>query len=93
MSFSSPNPVASGQAYRVVSIDGSPPSALEQFIGVTGFVVAIGDAESQIGGQGSVDGVGVRFQEKDVDHAGKDVRVWQITEADDVFSATPIAAF
>ncbi len=93
MSFSATDPVVSGQPYRVVSVDGSPPSGLEQFIGDASFAIAKDGVESQIGGQGCAHGLGVRFHEKDVEHAGRDVRTWQIADADDVFSATPIAAF
>jgi len=32
-----------------------------------------------VAGQGHRDGDKVRFTEKDVDHGGKDVRVWEIT--------------
>ncbi len=93
MSLSATSPVSSGQAYRVVSVDGAPPSGLEQFIGEASFAIAMDGVESAIGGEGCAHGLGVRFHQKDVDHAGRDVRAWQITEADDVFSATPIAAF
>ncbi len=93
MSLSATDPVVSGQSYRVVSVDGSPPSGLEQFIGDANFAIAKDGAESQIGGQGCAHGLGVRFHEKDADHAGRDVRTWQIAEADDVFNATPTAAF
>lgn len=93
MSVSATDPVVSGQPYRVVSVDGSPPSGLGQFVGEASFAIAKNGAEAQIGGQGSADGLTVRFHEKDVDHAGRDVRTWQIAEADDDFSATPIAAY
>ncbi len=85
MSLSATGPVGSGQAYRVVSVDESPPSGLEQFLGDASFTISKDGAESQIGGQGCAHCLGVRFHEKDVDHGGRDVRTWQITEADDVF--------
>jgi len=94
MSFSAPNPVVSGQVYRVVSVNGSAPSTLEQFIGEASFVVlSYGAGSSRVRGEGSAHGEGVRFQEKDVDNAGKDVRVWQVAEVDGDFTATAIAAF
>lgn len=93
MSFTTSDPVVSGHPYRVVFVDGAPPSALEQFIGVASFVIANDGAESQVRGQGRAHGLTVRFHQKDADHAGKDARTWQIAEADDGFSATPIAAF
>jgi len=93
MSFSAPDPVVSGHPYHVVSVDGSSPSALEQFIGDASFAIVKDGAESQVRGQGSAHGLGVRFREKDVDHTGRDVRTWLIAEADEGFSATPVAAF
>lgn len=93
MAVSATDPVVSGQPYRVVSVDGSPPSGLEQFIGEASFAIEKDGVESQIRGQGSATTAGVRFHEKDTEHAGRDVRTWQIVEADDGLSATPIAAF
>jgi len=94
MSFSAPDPVISGHVYRVVSVNCSVPVTLEQFIGEASFAVLnYGAASARIRGQGSALGEGVRFQEKAVDNAGKDVRVWQIAEVDGEFTATAIAAF
>ncbi len=94
MSFSAPDPVISGHVYRIVSVNGSLPWTLEQFIGEASFAVLnYGAASARIHGQGSAHGEGVRFHEKDVDNAGKDVRVWQIAEVDGDLTATAIAAF
>jgi hypothetical protein len=94
MSFSTPHPVISGHVYRVVSVNGSVPVNLEQFIGEASFsVLNHGAGSSRIRGQGSTQGDSVRFQEKDVDSSGKDVRVWQVTEIDGDFTATAISAF
>jgi hypothetical protein len=94
MSFSAPDPVVSGHAYRVVSVGDSPPLALEQFIGEVSFVVLGDGADSlRIRGQGNAHGAGVRFHEKDVDNTGKDVRIWELAEVDGDFTATAVAAF
>jgi hypothetical protein len=93
MSFSAPQPVVSGQAHQVVSVDGAVPVALEQFVGEVSLTVRHGAESLQIHGQGSAHDEGVRFQEKDVDNGGKDVRVWRVAGADGAFTATAIGAF
>lgn len=94
MSFSAPDPVISGHVYRVVSVNGSLPWTLEQFIGEASFAVLNdGAASARICGQGSAHGEGVRVQENDVDNAGKDGRVWQIAVVDGDFTAAAVAAF
>lgn len=94
MSFSAPVSVVSGLAYRVVSVNGSEPVSLDQFIGDVDVAVANhGEGSLSLRGQGSANDVGVRFQEKDVENTGKDIRVWQVAEVDHTFAATSIAAF
>lgn len=94
MSFSASDPVVSGRAYRVVSVDDSVPSTLEQFVGEVSFVVlGNGAASSCIRGQGDAHDTGVRFHEKDVENTGKDVRAWELAEVDGAFTATAVAAF
>lgn len=93
ISFSAPDTVNAGRVYRVVSVNGSVPSTLEQFIGAASFADLNYGAESlPICGHGSAHGETVRFQEKDVDNTGNDVRVWQVAEVDGDFTATAIAA-
>jgi hypothetical protein len=94
MTFAPPDPVPSGRPHRVITVGGREPNALEQFLGETVFTIGKGEAESTIAGLGTMHESGVRFYEKDVQHDGKDVRVWQISaEPDDGFSATATAAF
>lgn len=81
MTFAAADPVSSGRPYKIISVDGAEPSALEQFLGEVNFTIARGGEESEIRGLGSADADGVRFHEKDVAHTGKDVRTWQVSQA------------
>jgi hypothetical protein len=94
MTFFASDPVPSGLAYDVVSVGNEQPERLEQFIGDATFAISRGGAESRIAGRGSAAGDGVRFQEKDLRHAGKDVRVWQISPGPDGgFTAATVSTF
>jgi hypothetical protein len=94
MTYAAPDPVSSGRPYRVIAVDGQSPGALEQFVGDTAFTIGTEGMESTVCGLGTMHESGVRFYEKDVDHDGKDVRVWEISAGpDEGFSATPTAAF
>lgn len=77
MSFTTPGAVPSGMAVRVITVDGHPPDDLRDFVGDASFVVDL-DPLLLVQGTGRVDGTTVRFHEKDVDHSGKDIRVWQV---------------
>lgn len=79
MTAFAPEPVPSGRPYDISTVDGQPPSALDQFVGETTFGIAKDGSESQIYGIGSADEHGVRFQEKSPS-GGKDVRTWEISE-------------
>jgi hypothetical protein len=94
MTFFASDPVSSGLAYVVISVGGSEPERLDQFVGDATFAVSRGSAESVIAGRGSAVGDGVRFQEKDLRHAGKDVRVWQISpDPGGGFTAVTVSSF
>lgn len=94
MTFAAADPVSSGRPYRILAAGGSKPSAFEQFVGETSFTISKDGAESQIFGRGTAHGTGVRFQEKDIEHGGKDVRTWHLAqEPAGGFTATPTAAF
>lgn len=65
MSFSAPDPVASGHVYRIVSVNGSVPVTLEQFIGAASFAVLnYGAGSSRIRGQGSAHGEACGFRRR-----------------------------
>ena len=94
MSPGAPDPVGSGRPYPVASVSGSRPTTLQQFVGVKSFTFTNeGGAETLVHGQGSENDTGVRFIEKNAEPPGRDVRAWQISAPEGIFSATAISAF
>jgi hypothetical protein len=94
MTFFASDPVPSGLAYGIVTVSGGRPVSFDQFIGEVSFTISRGTVESVVRGQGSAAGDGVRFQEKDLSHNGKDVRVWQISkDLAGVFNAATVSSF
>ncbi|MFP5347346.1 MAG: hypothetical protein ACLGIA_09975 [Actinomycetes bacterium] len=79
MSFTTPEPVVSGQPYPVTEVEGAPPGSLEQFVGETRFTVDLDGRPYEIAGVGGEQNASVRFHEKDVAHDGKDIRVWLVS--------------
>jgi hypothetical protein len=92
MTFAAPDSIASGSPYQVVKVGGHSPESLKEFIGDTEFVIEGLGERHIVAGIGTLETDEVRFQEKDVRHDGKDVRVWQITGADHSFIAKHAAA-
>lgn len=82
MSFTTPIAVPSGMSARVLEVDGHQPGELRDFAGDVSFVVGL-DPPVLVNGTGRVDGQTVRFHEKDVEHSGKDIRVWEVRAEDD----------
>lgn len=80
MTFFTADPISSGRPYIVLTAAGEAPSTLDQFLGEAHFTIAKDGADSLVCGLGSLREGGVRFHEKDVEHDGKDVRVWQISQ-------------
>jgi hypothetical protein len=94
MTFFASDPVPSGLAYAVVSVADAPAASLEQFTGEVTITIDRGTGETMIAGVGSLDGECVRFQEKDIGHDGKDVRVWEIRPgADGAFTAASLSTY
>jgi hypothetical protein len=93
MTFTAADPIASGLPYDVVAVGGEPPARLDQFVGDSSFVIARNGRRSRVCGVGRPNEPGVHFQEKDVDHDGKDVRTWQISQGDTGFCAAPLGMF
>jgi hypothetical protein len=93
MTFIGPDPITSGVPYDVTAVRGELPATLEQFVGELTFTIAKDGEESLVCGVGRASESGVRFQEKDMDHDGKDVRTWQISRSGDSFSASATALF
>ncbi len=86
-------PVASGRPYRVETVNGHAPSALQDFLDPGEFVVAAGSDRLHISGVGHATPTGVRFHEKDSGPDGKDVRVWMISVADGTYRAESAATY
>jgi hypothetical protein len=72
--------IASGTPYLVSRDDGLPPVSAAEFLDADAFVIDLHGHQTRIGGVGVPDetGTGVRFYQKDFEHAGRDVRVWHI---------------
>ena len=84
--------VVSGVSCPVLSVAGTDPRLLAQFLGTTEFTVDMAGTPYLVRGCGSsLDGL-VRFHEK-ADVLGRDVRVWHVCEVDDGFVAEHVAAF
>lgn len=82
--------VASGAAYRVVSVNGQPAGDLDALVvdDVSVFVAARGDQEVIVHGSARrVDEETVIVHEKAYDGTGKDVRTWALTATDDGLEA------
>ena len=82
MSFTTPIAVPSGMSARVLEVDGHEPNKLQDFACDVSFVVGL-DPPVLVHGTGRIDGQIVRFHEKDVEHTGKDIRVWEVRAGDD----------
>lgn len=80
MTYAGADPVASGRPYDVLFVEERTPTSLDDFVGEVSFTVDSSGSEKIICGVGSAAGDGVHFQEKDVAHDGKDVRVWRVSK-------------
>jgi hypothetical protein len=84
--------VVSGVRCPVMSVAGTDPRLLAQFLGSTEFTVDHAGEPYLVRGCGSwLDGH-IRFHEKD-EVLGRDVRVWHVSEFDGVVVAEHVAAF
>ena len=87
MTDTTPEMVVSGVPYAVTTVDGRIPPGLEDFVGLTSFVVSGRTGEHQVAGEGDLHDGTVRFYEKTVGGIGKDVRVWTVRPTEDGFCA------
>jgi hypothetical protein len=93
MSFTTPTTVPSGMSVRVLEVDGHQPADLQDFVGDRSFVLGL-NPPVLVHGTGRIEGRAVRFHQKDVDHSGKDIRVWEVrAEHDGHFVAEHAAQF
>ena len=84
--------IVSGVSCPVLSVAGTDPRLLAQFLGTTEFTVDMAGTPYLVRGCGGWDDAHVRFHEKD-EVLGRDVRVWCVSELDGTFSAEHVAAF
>jgi hypothetical protein len=84
-------PVASGSEYTVASVNGRPPSCLDDFAAADVVKIVV-DGHAQVvtvRGAARCDGDVVVVNEKDHDGTGKDVRVWSVSTRDGTWYAVP----
>jgi hypothetical protein len=83
MSLNTPEPIVSSAPYVVTDLDGRKPGQVSDFVGsISALIERNGQTHQVVGTGGEVDG-SVRIYEKDAGADGRDVRVWDLTQADD----------
>jgi hypothetical protein len=87
-----PQSVISGVPYQVTSTGDSNPSGLDAFLGETVFTIDMAGHPYVVRGTGDALDGRVRVHEKS-SVAGKDVRVWHISEGPGGITAEHVAAF
>ncbi len=87
-----PKSIVSGIRCPVVSVAGTDPRLLAQFLGTTEFTVDMAGTPYLVRGCGGWDDAHVRFHEKD-EVLRRDVRVWCVLEDEDGIVAEHVAAF
>ena len=80
-SSATPPGVASAMPYVITKVTRHVAFSNSDFVGHVSFVIDLDGHPCQIDGVGTLNGDGVRFQQKDESHDGRDVRVWQIRGA------------
>ncbi|WP_127125798.1 hypothetical protein [Georgenia sp. SYP-B2076] len=83
MTSSAPETVISGVPYAVTEVNGHAPGDLDEFLGLTTFVVAGRTGRQVIDGEGAAVQDAVRVHQKHSHGTGKDVRVWRVYRAPD----------
>ncbi|GLY15948.1 hypothetical protein LWF15_17015 [Kineosporia rhizophila] len=87
--MSTPSPIVSGRAYRILAMGGGQPvQSLEDLLGtVSEFTIDHGNGYVVRGSSRRDEGT-VKFYEKDSGGTGKDLRVWRLVQAGpDTFTA------
>lgn len=87
-----PMSVISGVPYPVTATGDSAPTDLDAFLGETVFTLDMAGRPYVVRGTGDTVGTQVRVHEKSA-VAGKDVRVWHVSQTADGFTAEHVAAF
>ncbi len=73
-----PPGIASAVPYAITRVAGRAAAGNTDFVGNVSFLIEIEGEQYQVDGVGALDGIGVRFYQKDEDHDGRDIRIWQI---------------
>ncbi len=87
-----PKSVISGVPYPVTATGDSAPTSLDAFLGETVFTIEVSGEPYVVRGTGDAPGGQVRVHEKSL-IAGKDIRVWHVSQGADGFTAEHVAAF
>jgi hypothetical protein len=87
-----PHSVISGVPYSVTAVGDTAPTVLDAFLGETVFTLDMAGHPYVVRGTGDALEGRVRVHEKSL-AAGKDVRVWHVSQAADGFTAEHVAAF
>lgn len=70
--------IASAVPYAITRVAEQAAVENADFVGSVSFMIEINGEPHRINGIGALDGIGVRFFEKDQGHEGRDIRIWQI---------------
>ncbi len=73
-----PPGIASAVPYAITHVHGRAATGNADFVGTVNFQIEIDGEPYQVHGVGALDGFGVRFYQKDQEHDGRDIRIWQI---------------
>ncbi len=84
--------VISGAAYPVTAAGEGVPTGLDAFLGETVFTIGMAGHPYVVRGTGDALENRVRVHEKST-AAGKDIRVWYVSEGQQGFAAEHVAAF
>lgn len=87
-----PQSVISGVPYPVTTAGDGVPTALDAFLGDTVFTLDMAGQPYVVRGTGDALEGQVRVHEKSL-VAGKDIRVWYVSEGEQGFTAEHVAAF
>ena len=79
MTVTTDGPVISGLTYTVTEIDGHPPTGLAGCLGDRSLTLVGNGLSHRVRGTGADHPDGIRFHQKDLGPAGRDLRVWTIT--------------
>ena len=78
-----PDPAPPVKELQVLAVRGRTHHTLEGFLDDAAFTSRWEQWDWLVAGRGHRDGDTVRFTDEDVDHGGKDVRVWETTASQD----------